>query len=86
MELASQERLAKLTADSQERIADIQAQARAQEAAEASYQASLAADRTTYLDPAAQSRSRVATWLMAAVDFVRGMIRPGSTANWWVWC
>lgn len=93
LELAAQERMAKLSADSQERIADMNAQARAQESADALMTASYGNDKAAYLPPEAVVKSRVATWLMALVDFSRGMIRPGSTAYLlvlttmlWMWC
>ena len=75
-----QMRLAATEAASAERLAEIQAQARADEAASSDYQASLKADTATYLDKDAQKRSRLARWLMAIVDFLRGIIRPGITA------
>jgi len=93
LELAAQERMAKLTAESQERLADMQAQQRAMESADGLMAASYGHDRATYLPRSAVERSRVATWLMAMVDFARGMIRPGSTAYLlglttalWLWC
>jgi hypothetical protein len=79
LEQAHALQLAGLNAASQERLADIQAQARADEAASADYRASLDADRATYSAPAAQAQSRLVRWLMGVVDFLRGIIRPGAT-------
>lgn len=79
LELDAQERMTNRTAEAQERVADLDAQAREAEAAERSYQASHASDKATYLAPEAQQQSRVARWLMALVDFCRGIIRPGVT-------
>lgn len=79
LELEAQERMANRAADVQERVADLDAQAREAEAAERSYQVSMQADRATYLAPEAQQTSRLARWLMAVVDFARGIIRPGVT-------
>ena len=73
-------KIATAEAASAERLAEIQAQARADEAASGDYQASLKSDRATYLDKDAQGKSRLARWLMAVVDFLRGVIRPGITA------
>ena len=93
MEQEHQLKLAGLTAASQERLADIQATARADETASLDYRASHEADRATYLAPEVQGKSRAGRLLMAMVDFARGMIRPGATIYslalltgllWWV--
>jgi hypothetical protein len=76
----SQERVAQLDADARTAVAQSDAQAREDEAAARSLMASYQADRASYLDAGAQGQSRVARWLMALVDFVRGIIRPGLTA------
>lgn len=82
--LAAQEqehelKLAALTTASAERLADIQAAARADETASQDYRASHDADRATYSAPQAQAQSRAVRWAMGLVDFTRGMIRPGAT-------
>ncbi len=84
IELAAQEaanrlETAKVDAASAERLAELDALAKATAAASADYQASLAADKAGYLDKDAQKRSKFATVLMALVDFFRGIIRPGIT-------
>lgn len=77
---AQQIKLAEMSAAAQERMADIQADVRVNELASSDYAASMASDKATYLDASAQQGSRVARWLMAIVDFLRGIIRPGATA------
>ena len=72
--------VAQLGADSAERLAEIQAEARIAEGADLNYRASLDADKASYLAPGAQEKSRLARWLMAIVDAARGLIRPGATA------
>lgn len=73
--------------------AQLALQAREIEADAAAYAASVGADRATYLAPEAQAGSRAARWMMALVDLVRGLVRPGITAYslvlltmvfWWV--
>jgi hypothetical protein len=71
--------LAGLNAASQERLADINAQARADESASADYRAAIDADKATYSTPGAQESSRLVRWMMGVVDFLRGIIRPGIT-------
>lgn len=71
--------LAQLQAASADRIAELQALTRASETASDDYRSSLNADRATYMDTQAQRNSRLARWLMAIVDFLRGIIRPGAT-------
>lgn len=70
------ENIAETQADAQVRGAELDAQARADEAAARSYIASIDADRATYLDPKVQSRSKFARAMMTIVDSVRGLIRP----------
>lgn len=77
---AAQEKIADTEADAQIQVATSDAQARADEAAAKSLIASYDADKASYLDAKAQSQSRVARWLMALVDFSRGIIRPALTA------
>lgn len=77
---AQQIKLAEMSAAAQERMAEIQAEVRVNELASSDYAASMASDKATYLDASAQQGSRVARWLMAIVDFLRGIIRPGATA------
>lgn len=79
LELDAQAKIAERGAEAQERVADLDTQAREAEAAARDYQASMQADRATYLAPEAQQTSRLARWLMAFVDFARGIIRPGVT-------
>ena len=70
------EHVADEQAEAQVRSAELDAQARADEAAAKQYIASVEADRATYLDPKAQARSRFARIMMTIVDSVRGLIRP----------
>lgn len=84
LELAKQEQahtlaMAQQTAAVQERIADIGAQSRAVEQAGLDFRASHESDRATYSTAAAQTNSRLVRWAMGAVDFLRGIIRPGAT-------
>lgn len=79
-ELEAQERMAGRAADAAALQATLEAQTREAEAAERSYQASVQADRATYIAPAAQEHSRVVRWAMGLVDAVRGLMRPGITA------
>ena len=72
-------KLAGMNIKSQERIAEINAQSRALEMASLDFRASHESDRATHLDPVAQQKSVFATVLMALVDFMRGIIRPGAT-------
>lgn len=76
----AQENVAQLDADARMSVAQSDAQAREEEAAARLLMASFQSDRAAYLDAASQGQSRMARWLMAAVDFVRGIIRPGLTA------
>ena len=82
--------VAKLAADSAERLADIALEARIAEGADLNYRASLAHDAATYVPPAAlapgaaQGRwgrfvAGLVTLMLGAVDFLRGLIRPGAT-------
>jgi hypothetical protein len=70
---------AKVDAASAERLAELEAMARADSNASSDYRAAVKSDKATYLDKGAQAKSRFATWLMAIVDFCRGMTRPGVT-------
>lgn len=79
VELEHQSRIVERSAEADELIARMDMEAREAEAAEQSYQASVASDRTTHLDAAAQRKNKWATLMMAFVDFVRGMIRPVGT-------
>lgn len=72
-------KLAAMSAQSQERIAEINAETRALERASMDFIASHESDRATYLTPVVQAQSRMARVLMALVDFMRGFIRPGAT-------
>lgn len=76
---AHQLALAQQSAASQERLADIQAAARGVENESLDFRASHDSDSAKYSDRSAQEKSRVVRWLMATVDFCRGMIRPGAT-------
>lgn len=77
---AAQERIADIQASAEVRGAELDAQAREDEAAARSYVASLENDRATYLDSSAQKVSRAARIFMGLVDFTRGMVRPVLTA------
>jgi hypothetical protein len=79
LEQAHALQLAGLNAASQERLADINAMAKAEEQAGLDFRASHDSDRARYLAPEAQANSRLARWAMGAVDFLRGIIRPGAT-------
>lgn len=79
LETARQLEIAKLGADSADRLAQLQAEARVEESADLNYRASMEHDKAAYLAPGAQTSSRVARWLMALVDTARGLIRPGAT-------
>jgi hypothetical protein len=70
------EKVAESQAEAQMRSAELDAQAKADEAAARVYIASVDADRATYLDSKAQSRSKFARIMMTIVDSVRGLIRP----------
>jgi hypothetical protein len=85
--------LATLNAASQERLADIQAQSRADEMASADFRVAHESDRATYSLPGVQEKSRLVRWMMGLVDFLRGVIRPAATVYsfvlltmliWWV--
>lgn len=76
----AQETVAQKQAEAHVQSAELDVQARADEAAARSYVASLEADRARYLDADAQRSSRLARWAMALVDFTRGMVRPVLTA------
>lgn len=73
------EKVAQEQADAQIRSAELDAQAKADEAAAKAYIASVESDRATYLDPKAQSRSKFARAMMTLVDSARGLIRPALT-------
>lgn len=91
IDAAQQKDLANITAESADRLATLQAQARADETASADYLASQGADRATYLAAGAQDApppgsdpwlvrtSALTRILMAVVDTLRGLIRPGVT-------
>jgi hypothetical protein len=70
------EHVAEEQAQAQMRSAELDAKAKADEAAARGYIASVDSDRATYLDPKAQSRSKFARIMMTIVDSVRGLIRP----------
>lgn len=70
---------ASLTAESQERIADMQAMSKADEARSGDLRASYDNDKATYSTPGAQEQSKYVRWLMGTVDAFRGFIRPGAT-------
>lgn len=73
------EKVAEEQADAQVRSAELDAQARADEAAAREYVASIESDRATYLDPKSQARSKFARVMMTLVDSARGLIRPAMT-------
>lgn len=83
LELSRQEneqklQLANVTTASAERLAEIQAAARAEEMSSEDYRASMDNDRARYLSPEAQKNWFVIV-MMGIVDFMRGIIRPGIT-------
>lgn len=83
LELSRQEneqklQLANVTTASAERLAEIQAAARAEEVSSEDYRASMDNDRARYLSPEAQKNWFVIV-MMGIVDFLRGIIRPGIT-------
>lgn len=75
---------AQMRAEADLAIADRAAEAREAEADSRSMVASFEADRAAYLDKGVQlKKGRLAglvTFMMAAVDFARGILRPGMTA------
>lgn len=75
--------VAKTRASADVTMAETDFAARETEADSRSLVASLEADKTSYLDPGAQKRDGLAgafvTILMALVDFIRGVLRPGMT-------
>lgn len=72
------EKMAQMGAESAERMAEIQAAARADEAASADYRASMDNDTTRYL-PAGAKLNPFVVVMLGIVDFMRGIIRPGIT-------
>lgn len=74
---------ARARAEADMAIADREAEAKEEEAASRSLVASYEHDRAAYLDPQAQRRKGWAgtavTLMMAVVDFLRGVLRPGLT-------
>lgn len=79
LEQRHQLQLANISAESAERLAALDAESRADAQRGSDLQASYKHDSAAYLDKGAQKQSRVARWLMALVDFLRGVIRPAAT-------
>jgi len=80
MELEAQERMATKAADTEALKAQLDAQARADEAAARNYDTSQTqGDTIRYSVAGAQEKSRAVRWMMAVVDFVRGLMRPAIT-------
>lgn len=79
----SESERARMRADADVAIADRQGDAVENEAAERSLQASYGADKATYLSADGQKRKgvmgSVIVFMMACVDFARGILRPGLT-------
>lgn len=74
---------ARIRADADMAIADREAEAKEEEAASRSLVASYEHDKANYLQPDAQKRKgwvgAAVTMMMAFVDFLRGVLRPGLT-------
>lgn len=74
---------ARIRADADMAIADREAEAKEEEAASRSLVASYEHDKANYLQPEAQKRKgwvgASVTLMMALVDFLRGVLRPGLT-------
>ena len=84
LQLANAIELAKMETERATRVAEMDMEARFVEADAAVMQASFRHDSASYLNPEAQRRKgfigAFVTLLMALVDFLRGILRPGMTA------
>lgn len=84
LQLANAVELAKMESERATRVAELDMEARFVEADAAVMQASFQNDKAAYLAPAAQIRKgwvgSVVVLMMASVDFLRGILRPGMTA------
>lgn len=84
LQLANAIELAKLEADRATRVSEMDMEARFVEADAGVMQASFRHDAANYLSPEAQKRKGwvggFVITLMALVDFLRGVLRPGMTA------
>lgn len=84
LQLANAIELAQLETERATRVAELDMEARFVEADAAVMQASFRHDAASYLSPDAQRRKgfigAFVTLLMAFVDFLRGVLRPGMTA------
>ena len=90
LDIEQQARMAEMSAASAERLAEINAEARASESASADYQASLKADKATYVSEGALRISKADGGFtrfvkgsvlggLGLVDVLRGLIRPAAT-------
>lgn len=97
MQLDNAKELARIEGERSTRVAELDMEARFAEADASTLQASFRHDAAAYLAPQAQARKgwlgAFVTLLMAVVDFMRGILRPGMTAYlcwlttimfWWV--
>lgn len=84
LQLENAKELAKIESERSTRAAEMDMEARFSEADSRAMVASFQADKAAYLDPTAQQRKgwvgALAVFLMAVVDFSRGILRPGMTA------
>jgi hypothetical protein len=80
MELEAQARMAERADAARALQAQMEAHQREVAADAATYAASMSADRATYTPPEAVGKHRLVAYAMGAVDFVRGLMRPGVTA------
>jgi hypothetical protein len=76
MDIDNAAKLATITTDSAEVLANIDAEKRADEAASEDLRASFEHDKSTYYKP---GMGRVIGFFMGAIDVFRGSIRPGAT-------
>jgi hypothetical protein len=85
--------MARMTAESAERVEQMRQESRLAELGSSDYQASMASDRATYSPPGAADKYPFIAIMLAMVDVVRGLTRPGITIYslsvltglaWWV--
>lgn len=84
LQLANNIELAKMETERTVRVSEIQLEGTIAQADASIMTASFAHDQANYLDPQAQRRrgfvGNVVVFMMAVVDFFRGILRPGMTA------
>lgn len=69
------------------KVAQIEGDAAIGVEAQKAFAQSIAADRATYLTPDVAKNSRFATWILAVLEFARGIVRPLLTVilTWMSW-